>query len=142
MRTPVKNVLLTYAPADQTAAREASASLEPAGFAVSDPEIEMLPGDGWTPALKLDLDSTDAMVVLLSPDIKQSRGLFHQIEYALSAERFSERLIPVMVRKTKDYPWIPGRFPKVRNQTSREAGKAVADLMSKPIDAPQKRRAG
>ena len=141
MRKAVKKVFLTYARADEGAARELSASLQAAGFNVWDPEREILPGDEWTSSLKRALDTSDAMVVLLSPDAFQSRSVRQEVEYALVDERFSGRLIPVLVRETKDYPWILKSLNVIRYQNPQEAGRAVVNLLNQPADAPQKSRA-
>src|SRR5438552_10414976 len=105
MAKPVSQVYLSYSHADAPAAREVSLVLRHAGFKVWTDQ-EVLPGDNWAESIQRALDSSDAMVVLLSPDAAQSRFLRREIEYALGAERFENRLIPVMLRDTKDYPWI------------------------------------
>jgi len=46
------------------------------------------------------------MVVLVSPDSSGSLYQQREIEFAHGSRRFSGRLIPVLLRETKDYPWI------------------------------------
>src|SRR6266852_4287797 len=99
MRKPVKKVFLSYARADERAAKEISVNLQNAGFDVWDPEREILPGSDFTASLQRALNTSDAMVVLLSPDSSGSPYQQHQIEFALGAARFSGRLIPVLLRE-------------------------------------------
>src|SRR6266849_153176 len=137
MRKPVKKVFLSYARADERAAREISASLQNAGFEVWDPGREILPGSDFAAALGDALHTSDAMVVLLSPDSTGSMYQQHEIGFALGAERFSGRLIPVMLRETKDYPWIFEKLPMIRKHSPRAAGRAVAEILSQPVHAPE-----
>jgi hypothetical protein len=49
----------------------------------------------------------------------------NEIEQALSSSRFRDRLVPVIVRPTKDIPWILREIPHFRlgkdvNQVSRQ----------------------
>jgi hypothetical protein len=63
----------------------------------------------------------------------------HEIEYALGQERFSGRLIPVMVRKTNEFPWILKHFGMVRYEDPRRAGKEIVEALRSSESAPQKR---
>jgi hypothetical protein len=140
MRKPVKKVFLSYARADQRAAREISASLRGAGFDVWDPEREILPGSDFVASLQDALNTSDAMVVLISPDSSGSRNVEHEVGFALGAERFDGRLIPVLLRETKDYPWIFEKLPMIREHNPRVAARAVAVILSQPAHAPEASR--
>jgi TIR domain len=140
MRKAVKKVFLSYARADERAAREISASLQGAGYEVWDPGREILPGSDFAASLQEALNTSDAMVVLLSPDSAGSTYQQHEIGFALGAERFSGRLIPVVVRETKDYPWIFEKFPMIREHSSRAAGRAVAEMLGQPAYVPEASR--
>lgn len=141
MRKPVKKVYLSYDRADLKAAREISASLQLAGFDVWDPEREILPGSNFAASLQHALDTADAMVVLLSPDFSGSKYLRHEVEFALGNERFSGRLVPVLLRETKDYPWIFEKLHMIRERNPRAAGRAVAEVLTHSADAPETSRA-
>jgi TIR domain len=101
MRKPVKKVFLSYGRADEKAAREISASLKNAGFEVWDPAREILPASNFAASLQDALNTADAMVVLLSPDFSGSKYLQYEVEFALGTERFSGRLIPVLLRNLR-----------------------------------------
>jgi TIR domain len=141
MRKPVKKVFLSYARADERAAREISSSLQDAGFEVWDPAQQILPGSDFAASLQRALNTSDAMVVLLSPDSSGSQYQQHQIEFALGAARFSGRLIPVVLRETKDYPWIFEKLRMIRNHNPRTAARAVAEILGQPANAPEASRA-
>ncbi len=137
MRKPVKKVFLSYARADERAAREVSASLQRAGFDVWDPGREILPGSDFVASLQDALKTADAMVVLVSPDSSGSRYVQHEVGFALGAERFDGRLIPVLLRETKDYPWIFEKLPMIREHSPRAAARVVAEILSQPAHAPE-----
>jgi TIR domain len=137
MRKPVKKVFLSYDGADERAAREISASLKNAGFEVWDPAREILPASNFTASLQDALNTADAMVVLLSPDFSGSKYLQYEVEFALGTERFSGRLIPVLLRETKDYPWILDELQMIREHNPRAAGRAVARILSQAVNDPE-----
>jgi hypothetical protein len=139
-RKPVTKVYLSYGRADLKPAREISASLQSAGFEVWDPEREILPGSNFAASLQRALDTADAMVVLLSPDFSGSKYLRHEVEFALGNERFSGRLVPVLLRETKDYPWILEKLQMIRERSARSAGTAVAKILSHAANRPKKPR--
>jgi hypothetical protein len=81
------------------------------------------------------------MVVLLSPDFSESTYLRHEVAFALGSERFSGRLIPVLLRETKDYPWIFDKLQMIREHNPRAAGREVARILSHAVNAPETSRA-
>jgi TIR domain len=137
MRKPVKKVFLSYSHLDGKAAREISASLRAAGFEVWDPEREILPGSNFATSLQDALNTADAMVVLLSPAFSESRYAQYEVEFALGTERFSGRLIPVLLRETKGYPWILDELQMIREHNPRAAGRAVARVLGQAVNDPE-----
>ncbi|HEY7334500.1 MAG TPA: toll/interleukin-1 receptor domain-containing protein [Bryobacteraceae bacterium] len=140
MRKPVKKVFLSHTHTDEKAAREISDSLYKAGFEVWDPAREILPGSNFADSLQDALNTSDAMVVLLTPDSAKSPYQQREIEFALGTERFSGRLVPVLLRETKDYPWIFEKLQMVREPNARAAGRAVAEILSQTAHAPETSR--
>jgi hypothetical protein len=132
MRKPVKKVFLSYARADERAARDISASLRGAGYEVWDPEREILPGSDFAASLQDALNTSDS---------SGSQYHQHEIGFALGAERFSGRLIPVLLRETKDYPWIFEKLQMIRKHSPRAAGRAVAEILSQSANASEASRA-
>ena len=52
------------------------------------------------------LENSKAIVALLSPHASTSSWVLHELGYAIGAPRFNGRLIPVMLEKTANFPWI------------------------------------
>lgn len=63
------------------------------------------------------------MVVLISPKSVKSEQVEHEIQFALTRPQYKGRLIPVVVRPTKDIPWILTKFPVIR--VGKDLGRAV-----------------
>lgn len=80
--------------------------LEAKGHQVWDPERDLVSGSDWASTLMKQMKSAEAMVVLLSPEAVDSRWVSQEIEFALGAKRLQNRLIPVLVRPTRNIPWI------------------------------------
>ncbi len=125
-----RGVFLSYSGADRGVARKIAEHLREAGVQVWDPEYEILPGSDWSSLLKRALNSAEALVVLISPEAMDSRSVSQEIEYALTAKHLRGRLIPVVIRPTKDAPWILKTLPSVRYQSPRKAGKQILELRS------------
>lgn len=107
-------VFLSYSDEDRDVARELASHLAKAGLDTWDPAEALFPGDNWALRIGEELQKADAMVVLISPDSVKSERVQHEIQYALGAPHFKGRLIPVLVRPTKDMPWILKKFPSVQ----------------------------
>jgi len=135
MGTP-KKVFLSYARADRDRARKLAEHLREAGLEVWDPEQELLPGSDFTSDLKEALDTAEAVVVLISPDAMESRSVSHEIEYALGAKHLRGRLIPVLIRPTKEIPWILNTLHMIRYEHPGKTSQHIAELLTQPQDAP------
>jgi TIR domain len=119
-------VFISHVQSDAEMAEEISKYLKDQGFQVFDPATELAAGDNWHLEIGKALETSQAMVVLLSPESARSRAVQGEIEYALGSKRFKGRVIPVEVEPTKDVPWILRRFQYVRLQDSpEEAGRQV-----------------
>jgi hypothetical protein len=135
----VRRIFLSHASEDSQAAREITEVLHKGGFEVWDPNLELLPGAKWASSIQNALDTSDAMVVLVSPHASKSPYLQREVEYALGTERYSGRLIPVMLGETRDYPWIFDDLPMVRKPTAYAAGRAVVEILAQEPNAVQAR---
>jgi len=67
---------------------------------------ELLPGENPWLTIGKALEDSHALVVLLSPESVKSELLNSELEYALGNENFRDRVFPVLVRPTKQIPWI------------------------------------
>ena len=133
-------VFISYSHTDREAARAIVDFLEGAGFSVWDQERELLPGSDWTFELKNALDSAEALIVLISPQALKSRSVSREIDYALGAKHLRGRLIPVIVRPTRDVPWILEYCPQVQYQPIGEAFDRIVQLLKQPPYVPQAKR--
>lgn len=127
--TKTMQVFLSYAEADRQLAGELAKRLENEGYEVWFADDRLYPGDNWSLAIGKALKESDAMVVLLSPDSVRLESVRREIEYALSSQKYKGRLIPVLVRPTKDFPWILERFQMIR------ASKSTADISRRIVAA-------
>ena len=123
-------VFLSYANEDRKVARQLGAHLAKAGLRTWDPAEALFPGDNWALRIGEALQDAEAMVVLISPDSVKSEWVQHEIQYALGAAQYKGRLIPVLLRPTKDIPWILKKLPTVRiGRDLAQAVREIADLI-------------
>ena len=95
-------VFLSYAHSDQQCARKLSEYLDAAGFQVFDPADELLPGDNWSLEIGRALDTSEAMVVLISP-----AGV-----------------------PTKDFPWVLNHLSWIKLEGNlAEAGEQLSKIL-------------
>ena len=108
-------VFLSHAHADAPLAGRVRKALAESGFELWDPQRDILPGDNWASEVAHALEESDAMVVLLTPAAARSPYVKREIEYALGAKNYSNRLIPVVVGNRErlpadEIPWIVRRM--------------------------------
>ena len=122
------NVFLSYAHSDERWARKISEQLAAAGFQVFDPADRLLSGDNWSLEIGKALDAAEAMVVLISPAAIRSPWVQREIQYALGSEKYQDRLIPVEVEPTADFPWVLRHLHWIKGDPS-QAGRQVAKIL-------------
>lgn len=109
-------VFVSHSHADAELAAQVSTALRNEGLEVWDPDLNLLPGDNWAAEIARALEESDAMVVLMTADALSSPWVRREMEYALGAKRYSNRLIPVAVGDREripahDIPWIVRQLP-------------------------------
>jgi hypothetical protein len=125
-------IFISYSQSDRNFALSLAKQLTGQGHHVWVDRLALLPGDNWPLEIGKALEDCDAMVVLLSPHSARSEGQRHEIDYALSSDRYAGRVIPVFVRPTKDYPWILEKFSAVHaNNNPAGAGRKIGQLLRK-----------
>jgi hypothetical protein len=123
-------VFFSYVPKDEEFARALSNQLVKRGLRVWVVEDQVLPGDNIWGRIGEALETSKAMVVLLSPDSVRSENLRREIEFALGNPNYEGRVFPVLVRPTKDIPWILRKFKIFdgkRNMT--QIGASIAETL-------------
>ena len=107
-------IFLSYSEADAKWADLLRQGLDEAGFEVWDRATASNPGSNWHLELGRALERAEAMIVLLSPASVKSPWVLSEIEYALSARQFRGRLIPVLIKPTREIPWILQKLQFIR----------------------------
>ena len=103
-RTP--RVFLSYAHDYAALAQRVCKALAESGLQVSDPDRDHLPGENWAAEVARALEESQAMVVLLTPAAIGSPDVKRNIEFALGANNYSNRLIPVVVGGLEHFPAV------------------------------------
>jgi hypothetical protein len=114
--------------------------LSEAGFQIWDPEREILPGAEWTSTLKKALDTALAVIVFVSPEAMESPSVSREIAYALSAKHLRGRLIPVVLRRTHNAPWILDALQPVPYEGPSKTVQRIVKLLNQPGHVPQIKR--
>ena len=123
-------VFVSHSHSDSELAARVSKALRNEGLDVWDPDLNLLPGDNWAAEVARALEESDAMVVLLTPDAINSPWVRREMEYALGAKRYSNRLIPVAIGDREripahDVPWIVRRLPWVELEDGGQVPEGV-----------------
>jgi len=117
---------LSYARPDQDLAKELFDGLQKAGHEVWYDEYELDPGYVWGRKLDKALKTSQAMIVLVSPESMNSKEVRRELEYALLAQNFAFRVLPVYVKPTDRVPWYLNRLQGVH--VGADHGKAIRQV--------------
>lgn len=136
-------VFISHATVDAQLAERIADRLRSCGLDVWD-ESRILPGDNWGLKLAEALQTSDAMVVLLTKDWVASPNVSHEISYALGNREYRGRLVPVIAAPPKDpsereIPWVFRKFPMVHLQgdgRDDERLQKLAETLRAPIFTP------
>jgi len=112
-------VFISHSHETKALAKKVSEALKRAGLDDWNDEQEILPGDNWAEKIGQALESSEAMVVLLTPEVLNSPTVLRDIEYALGRKTFNKRLIPVLVGSEENIPlqklpWILKRLNMIK----------------------------
>jgi hypothetical protein len=124
-------VFLSYSATDAELASEVARQLESAGLSVWRP-TDIPPGEDPYKRMSAELESADAMVVILTPQSAESNWVRRELEYALSSARLNRRVFPILSgwkedEQPKNIPWILNHLkPFDVSTSSRE--KVLRDL--------------
>lgn len=130
-------IFISHSHNDEIFARKVASLLQDQGLDVWEASNEIFPGDNWAAKISRGLQESNAMVVLLTPESLKSIWVQRDVEYALGAQEYSERLIPVLVDPDKtiaedDIPWILKRLNIIdltEHETEEEGLRRIADTL-------------
>ena len=131
MARPPRQVFISAAPSDHEVARILSDTLERAGLRTWDSSA-VVPGANSSSEAGEALRRSDCLVVLVSPDAMQSQWIRHEITYALGEQRFENRVIPILVKRTprSDIPWALNALNWLEGKPDEVAESLVKALQS------------
>jgi hypothetical protein len=122
------NVFISYTFEDSKWAQEIVSNPKRKGLDVWDASSQLSPGDNWALEVGKALERAKAMVILLSPAAAECENLRRELEYALTSEKFRNRLIPVIVKPTRKVPWILERLNPEKGSPSEVSQRIVQRL--------------
>jgi len=124
------HIFISHSDSDTPWAKELSRHLESYGLQVFLGAGSVFPGANSHLEIGKALEAADAMAVLISPAAADSLYVQQEIQYALGAERFQGRLIPVEVKATQDYPWVLRKLQWIRTDgDAARAGDQIARIL-------------
>jgi TIR domain len=128
MHPQCMSVFVSYSLGDRKWAKELISHLEEEGVKVRDPRSKLFPGDNWSLEIGKALESSNALVLLVSPSAMKSESFRRETEYALGSKRFRDRLIPVIVKDTPKLPWILRHLNPEKGDPSRVSKRILKRL--------------
>ena len=133
-------VFISHSHADAPLAAKVSAALQRCGLDVWDPNLHLLPGDNRAAKVTRALEQSQAMVVLLTPNAVKSQHVKRDMEFALGAKSYRNRLIPVVVGDRsrlpeQEIPWIVRKLPWLKLNDA-GGGDAEVERIARAIRTP------
>jgi hypothetical protein len=124
-------VFISHAEEDQDLAEALTSSLMKEGFDVWRPDHDVFPGDNLAEKVAQAIKTSEAMVIVYSPEAERSPSVGYEIQYALGSLRYKNRVVTVVKGKSVEPPWILTRLPLVHisKRDSGEAARQVAELL-------------
>lgn len=100
MQQPDGHIFISYSRRDDESMRRIAFFLRDQGFKVWVDNEKLIPGTAaWEEAIETALKNAYAVIIVLSPDSKESEWVRREITYA---DQFEKRLFPVLVKGAKD----------------------------------------
>jgi hypothetical protein len=123
-------VFISYTHEDKELAGRIAHGLQREGLDVWYGETELLPGDNFAQKMSEALESSDAMVVVITPDALQSPWVRREIEFALGNIAYRGRVIPVLAGRMEEVgeeqvPWILRKLQMVKLSDAEEEDEGI-----------------
>ncbi len=128
-------VFISHSARDRKAAQRVAAALKEEGFQVWWDEDAIPAGSNWAEEIAQALNRSEAIVILISPDLMSSDYAKKEIDFALSGEKFNRRVIPVLLKPTSGVPWILERLKVI--DATRDLDKATQQIVGTLGELPE-----
>lgn len=125
-------VFISHSRSDTELAKRAAAILRKSGLETWSSE-NLLPGDNWAVKHAVALESSDAMIILISSSSPLSSEVLSDLSFALGSREYKHRVIPVL-RKSSDFrfldemPWVLKRLKTFDLERYSEEESGFTDL--------------
>lgn len=123
-------VFISYAREDRDFARQLAKELEQAGYQAWTHD-QVLPGDNFAAKIGEALDTSHAMVVVVTPASMKSPWVRNEIMFATGSPRYENRLLPVVVQPTRNTPPVFDVVESVRAASPKSAVKGIISKLEK-----------
>ena len=127
-------VFLSYSHRDRDAVRriirEVSEALPDDRFTFWDSSERISPGTNFAADVAKALENSSAMLVFISPNYVQSEWGKWELDFALTARQYADRVISVLIRPTRGYPWILDSLQYIdATEKTSAAGRRIAKAL-------------
>ena len=127
-----RHVFLSYASQDKEPAHQVANELRNAGFEPWLDEQQLQPGENWSQAIGHALETSDAIVLIVSKAFLKSPRLIEEWNFAIGSKKHAGRVLPIVAPDAPDesVPWILKRLRHVKAGSDwRRTGRRAADLL-------------
>jgi hypothetical protein len=126
-----RRVFLSYVKEDEGLARRLAKTLQKARFEPWLAEDEVASGSNWAKSVGDALDTSDAIVLLLSKDFLRSDWAQKEWEFAITSRKHAKRVLPVLTPGTEieTVPWIVKRIQHVKARASWSKTKTANEIV-------------
>ena len=128
----VTRVYISHTSGDQAIAQAVESELRRNGFDVRNDEKNVSAGQDWAKVVTSALDSTDAIIAILSKYSYSSSWVRSELENALFNEKFKGKFLPVLISDDKAelsrLPWVLSKIHHLQLSPS-ESPAVLAEII-------------
>ncbi len=137
---PTGQVYISYAPNDRHYAAELASALKAVGLRPWTVDKDIFPGDNWGAELGRALETSAALVAIVSPATIQSPAVNLDLSFTLMGSRYFERVIAIVLDGAGDevIPWPLAKWT-IRTTTSAWSRTCIeiANRLREQLPAPR-----
>lgn len=116
------NVFISHTASDKDIAIAVATELQNHGVSVWSDERNLLPGQNWAESTESVMESSDAIIAILSKHSFSSSWVRSELEQALFNEKFKGKFLPVMIGSESEdlsrLPWVLSKINHLRLSTN------------------------